>query len=163
VYYFLVELNTARVWIGVLMRIFKYILGIWAAIAVYTVFSFLAGPKGLDAYNYLLSEKEQQRTNIRELGLLNEELQRQRNNLIYDHDTMLVYARQMGYGHEDERFIRIVGLPNIKPVPTEVGIIYSAQKPGYISERIFKIAALCVGLMLFAFFFMLELIERRSR
>jgi len=145
------------------VRIFKYLLGIWAAIAVYTLFSFLAGPKGLAAYNYLLSEKEQQWNNIRDLGLLNEELERTRNNLIYDHDTLLVHARQMGYGHENERFIRIVGLSNTKPVPAEIGMVYFAQKPDFISDKSIKIAAFFIGFLFFAFFFMLELIDRRSK
>ncbi|MCL2805537.1 MAG: septum formation initiator family protein [Treponema sp.] len=141
------------------MRIFKYLLGIWAAIAVYALFSFFAGPKGMSAYNYLLSEKEQQWENIRELGIINEKLEITRNNLLYDQETLLVYARQMGYGHEDERFIRIVGLSSTKPVPAEVGNVYSAQKPDYISDKSIKIAALCIGFLLFAFLFMLEFIE----
>jgi len=145
------------------MRLFKYLLGIWAAIAVYTLFSFLAGPKGLAAYNYLLSEKEQQWNNIRSLGMLNEELEKTKNNLIYDYDTLIVHARQMGYGHENERFIRIVGLSNTKPVPAEVGIIYSAQKPDFITDKNIKIVAICIGFLFFAFFFMLEIIERRSK
>ena len=145
------------------MRIFKYLIGIWAAIAVYTLFSFISGPKGLSAYNFLLSEKQQQRENIRDLELLNEELERSRNNLIYDHDTLLVHARQMGYGYEDERFIRIVGFSNNKPVPAEVGNVYSAQKPDYVVDRFIKIAAFCIGLLLFAFLLTMEVIDRRSR
>jgi cell division protein FtsB len=145
------------------MRIFKYLLGIWAAIAVYALFLFLAGPKGISAYNYLLSEKDQQWANIRELGLLNEDLERTRNNLIYDHDTLLVQARQMGYGHENERFIRIVGLSNIRTIPAEVGTVYFTQKPDFFPEKNIKIAALIIGFLLFAFLFMMELIERRTR
>jgi len=145
------------------MRIFKYLLGIWTAIAVYTLFSFFAGPKGLSAYNYLLSEKERQWNNIKELGIINEDLERTRNNLLYDHDTLLVHARQMGYGHENERFIRIVGLANIKPIPAEVGIVYSAQKPDFITDQSIKITALFIGFLIFAFLFMLEVIEKRSR
>jgi cell division protein FtsB len=145
------------------MRIFKYLLGIWAAIAVYAIFSFLVGPKGLSAYNYLMFEKEQQWENIRELGIINEKLEMTRNNLLYDHDTLLVHARKMGYGYEDERFIRIVGLSNIKPIPAEAGIVYSVQKPDFIPDRNIKITALIIGFLLFSFLFMLEFIEKRSR
>ena len=145
------------------MRIFKYLAGIWAAIAIYALFSFLAGPKGLSAYNFLSTEKEQQLENIRDLGRLNEELTRTKNNLIYDHDTLLVHARQMGYGSEDERFIRIVGLSIIKTVPSEVGKIYTAQKPEYIADRHIKVAAFCIGLLLFGFLLTMEVIDRRSR
>jgi len=145
------------------MRIKKYLFGIWAAIAVYSLFSFLGGPKGISPYNYLLNEREYQWENIKALGVLNEELERTKNNLIYDHDTILVYARQLGYGYEDERFIRIVGLGSPNPVPAAAGSVYSAQKPVYFPDRNIKIAALCAGLLVFAFLLMLEIIDKRAR
>jgi len=145
------------------MRIFKYLIGIWAAIAVYTLFSFLGSSNGLSAYNYLLVERERQLDNIRELMVLNEDLERTKNNLLYDHDTLLVHARQIGYGLEDERFVRIVGLGNINNTPVTAGNVYFSQDPDYISRRSINIMALCLGLFAFAFFFMLEFIEKRSR
>jgi len=141
------------------MRILKYLIGIWAAIAVYTLFLFFGGPKGLSSYNYLLSERDRQWDNIKKLGILNEDLQRTRNNLLYDQDTMLIHARQMGYGYEDERFIRIVGLRAAKTTPAIAGNVYKAQSPDYINERNIKIAAICLGFLVFAFLFMLEFIE----
>ena len=145
------------------MRIFKYLLGVWAAVAVYTLLSFLAGPRSIAAYNYLLSEKEQQWANIKELGLINDELEKTKNNLLYDHDTLLVHARQMGYGYEDERFIRIVGLRNIKKPPLNAGKVYTAQNPEVIPDKYIKITALCTGLLIFIFLFMLEIIDTRVR
>jgi hypothetical protein len=145
------------------MRVFKYLIAVWTAIAVYTLFSFLGGPKGLSAYNYLLGEREQQWYNIKELGIINEELEKTRNNLLYDHDTLVVHARQMGYGQEDERFVRIVGLGTVKNNPEITGNIYSIQNPEFISDKSIKIAAICLGLMVFTFFFMLEVIENRSK
>jgi hypothetical protein len=145
------------------MRILKYLIGIWTAVAVYTLFSFLGGPNGLSAYNYLLSEKERQMDNIRDLGILNEELERTQNSLLYDYDTLLVHARQMGYGQENERFVRIVGLGNVKNTPSKIGNVYSAQTPEFISDKSIKIGALFAGLLVFAFLFMLEFIETRTR
>ncbi|MDR0464155.1 MAG: septum formation initiator family protein [Treponema sp.] len=145
------------------MRVLKYLLGIWAAIAIYTLFSFLGGPRGISAYNYLLAERDRQFGNIHELGILNEELEKTRNNLLYDQDTLMIHARQMGYGQEDERFVRIVGLGTVKNTPATAGSVYLAQTPNFISDRSIKIAALCIGILIFAFFFMLEIIEKRSK
>jgi len=145
------------------MRFSKYLIGIWAAIAVYALFSFFSGPKGLSSYTYLLSERDIQWNNIKTLGILNEDLERTRNNLLYDQDTLMIHARQMGYGHEDERFIRIVGLGTIKPAPAAAGNVYAAQHPDYIPDFNIKIVAACLGLLVFAFLFMLEFIEKRSR
>ncbi|MDR0300909.1 MAG: septum formation initiator family protein [Treponema sp.] len=143
------------------MRFSKYLIGVWAAIAVYTLFSFFTGPKGMSAYNQLLFEREQQWANIKELGIINEELEKERNNLLYDHDTLLVYARQLGYGYEDERFIRIVGLGNTKHTPAVSGNMYIVKNPDYLSDKIIKIVSLCVGLLIFAFLFMLEVIDSK--
>ena len=145
------------------MRIFKYLIGIWTALAVYALFSFLFGPRGLAVYNDLLAEKERQRENISQLEVINEDLEKTRNSLLYDEDTLMVHARQMGYGQEDERFIRIVGLGNIKATPAVTGTVYTAQNPEFISDKSIKIAALCAGLLIFAFLFMLQLIESNSR
>ena len=145
------------------MRLSKYIVGVWAAVAVYTIFSFLGGPKGISSYNYLLAERDRQWENISELGILNEDLERAKNNLLYDEDTLLVHARQMGYGQKNEQFVRIVGLGNKIPVPAAAGNVYSAGIPDFISSRSVNIAAICVGLLIFAFIFVMEIIENRSK
>ena len=145
------------------MRIFKYLFGLWTAIAVYAIFSFVAGPRGISAYNYLLSERDKQWENMKELSSLNEELEKTRNNLLYDHDTLLVQARQMGYGQEDERFVRIVGLNNIRTVPAVSGNIYAASSPEFISDRAIKITALIIGCLIFAFLLMIDIIDLRVK
>jgi cell division protein FtsB len=143
------------------MRIFKYLIGIWTAIVVYALFSFFSGPKGISAYNQLLYEREQQWANVKELGNINDELEKVKNNLLYDHDTLLVQARQMGYGYEDERFVRIVGLGKIKSTPAVAGNIYITKAPDFVSDNIIKIVSICAGFLVFAFLFMLEFIDKR--
>jgi len=145
------------------MRFSKYLIGLWAGIVVYTLFSFLSGPAGLSAYNYLLAERERQLDNIKDLGYLNEDLDRTKNNLLYDEDTLLIHARQMGYGHNDERFVRIVGLGSPKITHTTAGKVYSASYPDFVSDKYIKITALCVGLLVFSFLLMLDIIEKRSK
>jgi len=136
-------------------------MGVWTAVAVYTVLSFLGGPSGLSAYNYLLSEREHQLANVKNLEIINEELEKSKNNLLYDSDTLLVHARQMGYGYEDERFVRIVGLGNIKNSPAVSGKVYFAYTPEFIADKYIKIAAICAGFLAFAFLFILEFFEAK--
>jgi len=153
--------NQLKITVNRTMRIFKYLMGIWTAVAVYTALSFLGGPSGLSAYNYLLSEKERQLANIKNLESINEELEKSKNNLLYDTDTLLVHARQMGYGYEDERFVRIVGLGNIKNPPSVSGKVYFAYTPEFIADKFIKIAAICAGFLAFAFLFILEFFESK--
>jgi len=82
---------------------------------------------------------------------------------LYDQDTLLVHARQLGYGYEDERFIRIVGLGNIKNTPAVTGNMYTIKNPDYISDKTIKIVSLSAGLLLFAFLFMLEIIDSKVK
>jgi len=117
----------------------------------------------MSAYNYLLAERDRQIENIRDLGNINEELERTKFNLQYDQDTIMVNARLMGYGQPDERFVRIVGLGNMKNDPVIAGNVYITSNPEFISDKSIKIGALCVGLLVFAFLFMLEIIESKSR
>jgi len=145
------------------MKVFKYLVAFWTAVAVYSIFTFFYGQGGLSAYNQLLSEKEQQMANIKDLWVLNEELEKTKNNLLYDYDTLLVYAHQMGYGYEDEKFVRITGLKNNKNVPAVAGNIYKPKSPDFIPDKNIKIAALCAGLLVFAFMLMLEIIDTRTR
>ena len=145
------------------MRVTKFLIGIWVAVAVYAIFSFLGGPKSLTAYNFLLSERDNQFGNINDLRNINEELERTRNSLLFDQETIMVHARNMGYGQEDERFVRIVGLGNINPIPATTGNVYKAQQPDFIPVKNIIIAAICIGLLVFIFLLMLEFIESRSR
>jgi cell division protein FtsB len=145
------------------MKIFKYLLSFWTTVAVYSVFTFFYGQGGLSAYNQLLSERELQMKNIKELWVTNEELEKTKNNLLYDYDTLLVYSRQMGYGLEDERFVRIVGLGNSMSAPAVAGKVYKPKNPDFVPDKNIKITALCAGLLVFAFLFMLEVIETKTR
>ena len=142
------------------MKLSKYLIGVWVAVLIYAFFSLLGGPKGISAYNQLLSEREQQVANIEQLEFINEELENAKNNLLFDRDTMLVYARQMGYAQEDERFIRIVGLGNISSPPAMTGKTYMTKEPDFLSEKTIKIISICAGLLIFSFLLTLELIDR---
>jgi cell division protein FtsB len=141
------------------MRAFKYVGAVWTAAAVYLLFSFVGGPSGISAYKIRLSERDRQLANMKELGYINEEMEKVKNGLLYDHDMLLVYARRMGYSQENERFIRIVGLGNVKNTPSAAGEVYIAQEPDFILDKDIKITALFTGLAVFILLFFLEKIN----
>jgi len=149
--------------VNFIMKILKYFIAIWAAIAIYSLFSFFYGPKGISAYNQLQFEREQQIANLRNLALINEELEKNKNNLLFDHDTQLIHARMLGYAQENERFIRIVGLGNFQSIPATAGTVYNIKAPDYVLVRTIKIIALFVGFLIFAFLLSLEIIEAKTR
>ena len=146
-----------------IMRSFKYLIGAWTAIAVYSLLSLSTGPTGISAYNQLLAEQQRQLVNLKELGDFNDELVKTKNLLQNDQDTLLAYARQLGYGRENEHYVRIVGLGGIKNPHNTAGKVYYTAAVDSISDRIIKITALCAGLLVFAALFVLELIEDKSQ
>jgi cell division protein FtsB len=150
-----------RIAVNQSMKVCKYLYGIWTAVVIYSLFSFTSGPKGLSAYNQLLSERELQFANMKELQYYNEELEKEKNSLLHDSETLMVYARQLGYGSEDELFVRIAGLQSAQNIPTAAGNVYFASEPDFISDRTIKLTAFCAGLLFFAFFFVMELIDTK--
>ncbi|MDR0623776.1 MAG: septum formation initiator family protein [Treponema sp.] len=141
------------------MRAFKYLIALWTAVAVYGVFSALTGAIGFSAYQQLLADREKQWANMEKLRLINGELENTKNSLMYDRDTLAVYARDLGYGKKDERFIRIVGLGGVKNPHTSAGQILMAGKPDFIPDRTLKIAALCAGLAVFVLLLIFDIIR----
>jgi cell division protein FtsB len=141
------------------MRALKYLIALWTAITVYSVFSLMNGAMGLSAYEELLADREEQWANMKSLQILNEELENTKNSLLYDRDTITVYARQLGYAQNDERFIRIVGLGGIKNPHATAGQVLLAGAPDYVPDKIIKIIALAAGLAVFLLVFVFELIN----
>jgi cell division protein FtsB len=146
----------------VIMRAYKYLIALWVTVAVYGIFSAFAGAMGFSAYRELLMERDRQRANLELLGHINVDLENTKNSLLYDRDTIAVYARELGYGRTDERFIRIVGLGEIQNSPPVPGEVVRARQPGFIADGTLKFAALCAGIAVCAFFLIYDLFNRRN-
>jgi cell division protein FtsB len=140
------------------MRVIKYLLALWSAIAVYAVVSILAGTMGFSAYNQLETEREKQQSNMETLGLINGELENSKNALLYDRDTIAVHARELGFGEQDEKFVRIVGLGSSRRQRISPGQVVGAVKPIAISDRIIRLISLCAGLVVLVGFLVSDLL-----
>jgi hypothetical protein len=133
-------------------------------IAIYTLFSVLSGPIGLSPYNQLSIERDKLKANMESLQIINQELENTKDALMYDKDTIAVYARDLGYKAKNERFIRVVGLEGTKKYRTEPGQLLFANAPEYISEDAIKICAFCIGLGTLLCFLIPDLIQyKKSR
>jgi cell division protein FtsB len=144
------------------MRLCKYLAAVWVAVAVYSVFSLFFGAMGFSAQKQLMVERERLWENMRDLHLVNEELEDAKNSLFYDQDTIAVYARQLGYGREGERFVRIVGLGGAKNSHAAAGQVFFAGTPDFVPDKTIKIAALCAGLVVFVFCLIMDLLRSKT-
>jgi hypothetical protein len=129
---------------------------------VYTVFSLLRGPIGVSSYTQLKSEQEKLQANLEALKLINKELEHTKNALMYDEDTIAVYARDLGYRSNRERFVRIVGFEGTKKQRIEPGQFTAAVEPEYISDNAIKICAFFIGFGTFLCILIPEILQNRA-
>jgi cell division protein FtsB len=145
------------------MRAFKYLLAFWTAFAVYGISSTLAGAMGLASCHKLELERDKQRANMENLRLINEKLENTKNSLLYDRDAIAVQARKLGYGRDDEKFVRIVGLGGIPHPDTAAGRLVVAEKPEAIPDRTLKMLSFSAGAAIFALFLVFDLLGLKRR
>jgi cell division protein FtsB len=131
------------------MRAVTYLISVWTAVAVYSLCSLFTGAVGLSAYKQLSDERDKQLVNIETLWRRNQELEGAKNALLYDRDTIAIYARDLGYGTETDNFVRIVGLPGAQKQPAAAGDMAIAADPEAVSGKTISIIALAAGLGMF--------------
>ena len=131
------------------MRAAKYLFPLWAGVLLYVLLFVSFGSKGLSAYYQLEKEQKKQELNLENLKLINDELGDAMNSLLYDRDTLAVYAREQGYASENERFIRIVGLGVNNKSGTFPGNVLVALEPQFTQDKALIIIAFCAGICIF--------------
>ena len=141
------------------MKVVKYLFALWAGVLVYVLLSVVFGSTGFSAYRQLQEEEVKQAANIRELRQINNDLEITMNSLLYDRDTLGVYARELGYASRQERFIRIVGLGGTQRNRISAGEVIIAASPQYISDKILRIIAFCAGMTIFICFLTFDLMK----
>ena len=129
---------------------------------VYSLFTAVLGQNGLYARKHLEAERLQLVENLRALERSNVEFLRTKESLMYDHDALSVYARQLGYGRQDEEFIRIMGLSVAINAGMPVGQVQYAATPVYVPDKTIKIIALLFGLAILIFFITMDFLAYKT-
>jgi cell division protein FtsB len=128
------------------MRVLKYLLALWVGTVVYVLASLSSGAMGSSAYRQLEAELDKEKANIEILRNINQDLENTKNALLYDKDTLAVFAREQGFARKDERFIRVVGLGSAHQNKNTPGVVITAIPPEHTPERFIRIFSLCAGL-----------------
>jgi cell division protein FtsB len=140
------------------MRALKYLIAPWAGVAVYVFLSMTSGAVGLSAFRQLEMERDRQAANLEQLRLINQDLENTRNSLLYDRDTLAVFARELGFAAQDERFVRIVGLKGAYRRPNIPGTVHTARAPEFIPDLSLRILASAIAGGLFILIGALDLL-----
>jgi hypothetical protein len=127
------------------MRLLNYLFPLWVTVFVYTLFSLLYGPVGFSAHEELRAERDRQIANIASLEKINRELKGNRDALLYDGTTIAVYARELGYGADNERFVRIAGLSRTSRPQYQTGDVMEARIPESMDKEHIRTISLVTG------------------
>jgi cell division protein FtsB len=133
----------------------------WTAVLVYAFFSFVLGQDGLYARKHLEAEHLRLVENQKTLEQTKSDFLKIKDNLTSDRDTLSVYARQLGYGTEDEKFIRIKGLSVAVNTNMPAGRVLYAAGADFIADSVIKMIAAFFALTILVFFLVKDLILSR--
>jgi cell division protein FtsB len=139
----------------------KYLIALWVTITIYSLSSFFSGNMGLAAYDELGMELHKQAANIGALRRINSELEDVKDALLYDEETIALHARELGYGRQDETFMRIVGVDEKMKVRIEAGELIPVVKHPHNPDMLLKIIASSIGLGVLFFLELAGLLNRR--
>jgi len=148
-----------------MMKAVKYLFSLWAGVLIYASLTFMFGAKGISAQQQLEVEMQKQQANIEYLAMINRELEGTINSLLYDKDTLAVYAREQGFASDQERFIRIVGLGVSQKNNVSPGRVIIASEPQFYPDQSLMIIAFCAGasiLICMAVFDILKFFRERA-
>jgi cell division protein FtsB len=143
------------------MKAIKYLIPVWVSITVYSALSLFSGASGFSAYGQMLRERDKQKRNMEVLQELNRKLKGDADALIYDSDTIAAYARELGYGKSEERFVRIVGLLSRRKQNHDPGRIITAAKPEFLAEADIRFISLTCGLSILGCMLAFDLLRTR--
>lgn len=116
---------------------------------MYVTVSMLCGQNGVWAFNQLSEQKRYISSRTSEIQNLNDELNLEKTAIQNDKDVIAAYARKLDYVFDNEKLVKIKGLPFAKSVNYDTGTVLKSQSVLFVPEWICKTSGLCVGGLLF--------------
>jgi cell division protein FtsB len=141
----------------------RYILIPWTIFLVYSFFSFFLGQNGLYARRYLQTEKARLSENYKVLQATNDSFLKIKDMIMTDSDALSVYARQLGYGRNSEKVVRIMGLGIAVNSELPAGEVYYAETPSFVPDNVIKLISALFGFAILVFFVIYDFLLPKIR
>ena len=141
----------------------RYLFVPWTMFLIYSFFTAVLGQSGIYARKHLEAELWQLQENQKALEYAHSDFLKIKDSLMYDQDTISVYARQLGYGREGEEFIRIMGLSIANTANTPAGDVLYAADPVFVSDKTIKIISAFFGMVVLVYFLVGDFLSRGIR
>ncbi|NLM01213.1 MAG: septum formation initiator family protein [Treponema sp.] len=126
------------------MNKFHFLLSVFIGTFIYVMISFCFGSNGLWAESQLKEQRNILSMHINDLSKQQESLAVSYNAIQKDKDVIASYARKIGYVADNEKIIKISGLPTIYDLNEKVEKGYFKIAPKYFPEWICKVCGFVV-------------------
>ncbi|HPX27725.1 MAG TPA: septum formation initiator family protein [Treponemataceae bacterium] len=136
------------------MSIKQFLVSICAGTLVYVLLSFFCGESGLWAEKQLMKQKEQLVVNIDAIQSTNDELTIRKTSLLIDHAVISAYAKKLGFIQDNEKIVKISGIPSRPSINQNIGKKYLKSEIQFIPEWICK----CLGSVFFFLSFIITIL-----
>lgn len=128
------------------MKPLYFLLPLWLVIASYALLSFFFGDHGLLVMDRLQGEKTRLEKNLESLSSINRELETRMKALDSDPEVLALEARKLGWGHESEARIQLVGHKERREA-LSAGVFFEAARPEGVGDMTLKTIALSIALL----------------
>ncbi len=120
-----------------------------AGTVFYVLISFFFGPSGLLAEKQMFEQKKDLVNYTNRIEKINNELKMEKLALQGDDEVIASYARKLGYVNNDEKLVKIKGLPVIETQIFDPGIPVVHKSIKTLSEDFCKAFALVFGVLIY--------------
>jgi len=145
------------------MKKVKYLTALFIGTFIYVLISVLFGQNGLWAENQLMNQKRIISARTAEIQSINDELNLEKTAIQNDVDVIAAYARKLDYVFNDEKIVKIKGLPYVQTETYATGSVLKQQSVAYVPEWICKALGLCISSLMFIILFLKDIISMPKR
>lgn len=131
--------------------------------AVYVFVSLFGGQDGLWAASQLLVQRREINEQTSRIISLNKELSIEYAALKQDPGMIASYARKLGYVNDNEKLVKITGLPVRYSAIYDPGTVLKRQEIACIPEWICKLSGVAVSALTFMVLMLINALRPRER
>lgn len=139
------------------MERFRLLAAFFMGTFFYTILSFIGGEDGLWAMNQLRLQKQILSAHTASIEKIHDELSTEALTMEKDLDVISSYAKRLGYVGENEKIVKIKGLPVQESYTFDPGTMIKHVEVKFIPESICKACALCIIVLSYCVLILLDI------
>lgn len=139
------------------MKCFRFLFAVFFGTLVYVLISIPMGNNGFFAEKKLKEQKQIISAHTASIENINSELTLEKNALEHDLDVIAAYAKKLGYVSENEKLIKVSGLPSRETHVFNPGTAAYHKETPMLSENFCKIVSLIVMVLVYIIFFIMDI------